>query len=73
MKVLLLPLAFVAANALACPAAGSADAMAPASASDGAVAAKEAKSAVVAATRAKAGMTKVSAKPAVEQRKSASL
>jgi len=69
MKYLLIPVAFAAANALACPADGAKDAMAPAS-SKPAVAAKATPSATVAATKS---MTKVAAKAAAEPRKAAPL
>lgn len=77
MKYLLMSVAFVAANAMACPADDSKDAMAPASGKP-AVAAKTTPATTAATTKAtpvatKKAATKVADKSAVESRKSSQL
>lgn len=74
MKFLLLPLAFVAGTALACPGDGAKDAMAPA-ASKHAASTKTAPSAqtTVSTAAVQKTSTKVAAKPAADTRKAAPL
>lgn len=73
MKYLLIPFAFVACNAMACPGDGAKNAMAPAAGKSVAAAKSAPTSARVAATPAAKNVTKVAAKPATEPRKSAPL
>lgn len=70
MKYLWISLALAAGNALACPADGSKDAMAAPASSKPVVAAKAAPAAAPAAPKA---ATRLTAKPAPDARKTASL